>query len=947
MKKSPQPRLRIGSRAMASQFTGRIAVRGILLLMALLLTACDSKEDVAAHMQKAQTLQSEGKYRAAVIELKNVLQQDPDHREARYMLGTISVTIGDGLSAEKHLTKAESLGVAADRVQVPMIKALMLQGKYDEALNRMAVIDRNVPAETQSELLVLGGEVYLAKGDIGNAVNSFEAASKLNQKNATAILGLAKVSLVKGDLEKAESQVSAISESDENAVEMLLLKAELASKRQQLDEAERLYRRALDITEQRNLRNAEINVRGKLAFILLVNNKIDEASQQISHLQKAAPDNLFPKYLRGLVAYQKKEFDVALEYLQQVTSKAPDHMPSILLLGSVHYAKGNLEQANTYLTTFVNNVPTHIQARKLLGVVRLKMNRPGEAVEVLETAANSAQDDSALLALIGQAATYSGNTELGVDYLKKAKKAKPESSVIRSELAKVYLRQGAYDSAIKELEAISGDDADQAKLLLVYTHLRKENFAGARATVKDMLTQKPASPAWWTVSGGVEMLAGNRLKARADFNKALEIQNDFIHARLNLAKMEIEDGRLDEAKSQFDKILSVDAKNISALMGMAQVAEQSGEVEQALAWVEKARQANERALLPRLVLGRYFYKSGEFEKSLAVAREAARFQPNNAEVVRLLAASLVQLGKTGEALETYQDIIKKEPENPQWYVGIADLHRSMKNTSSARSALQKAISLQANYLPAKALLASIDMQEDKLDDAMAMAKRITKEHSHSSVGYMLTGDVYTKQNKLREAQQAYIQGFALEPSVVLVNKIFLLSEPLKNFDTSIEIIQRWLKDHPQDANSRMYLALAYQQLKQPDAAQAEYKTILEQQPDNVMALNNMAYLLIGTDIKSALEFAGQAYKIVPGNFAIMDTYGWILLQSGATDKAIPILKDAVDKSNANPSVRYHYAAALAQSGDKNGAKTILREITEAKKPFPEMADASKLLARIQ
>jgi putative PEP-CTERM system TPR-repeat lipoprotein len=837
--------------------------------------------------------------------------------------------------------------MAPERVQVPFVKALLLQGKFDEALNQVSSINGNISETDKSELQVLKGEAYLAKGDVDNATTSYEEASRLNKDNSAAMLGLAKVSLVQGDYKKAEAQVAPISESDENAVEMLLLRAEVASKRQQFDEVEQLYRRALEISEQRNTQSVEMNVRSKLAFTLLLNSKTDEALQHISQLQKAAPDSLFPKYLRGLAAYQQQDYDVALEYLQQVSSKAPEHMPTALLLGAVHYAKGNFEQANSYLTTFVNSVPTHIQARKLLGVVRLKLNRPGEAVEVLESAVPASQDDSALLALIGQAATFSGDTQLGVDYLKRAKKAQPDSSSIRAELAKVYLRQGAYDSAIKELETISGDDVDKAKLLLVYTYLRKDDFASARATVKDMLIQSPNSPAWWTVSGGVEMIAGNRIKARADFNKALELQDDFVQARLNLAKMEFEDGRLSEAKTQFDKILSKDAKNVSALMGMAQLAEQYGEVEQALDWIEKARQANEQALMPRIVLARYYFKTGDFEKSLVIAREAAKFYENNVEVNRLIAASLVQSGRIDDALESYKQIIKKDPKNPQWYVELANVYRGMKNFTSARSVLQKAIELKSDYLPAKAILASIDIQEDKLDDAMAMAQRIIKDHGNSSVGHMLAGDVYTRQNKLKEAQQAYIQGFNVEPTLVLVNKIFLLSEPLQNFDKSVEITKRWLKDHPQDTSSRMYLALSYQQLKKPDSAEAEYKKVLEQQPDNVMALNNMAYLLMDKDVKRALDYAEQAYKKVPDNFAIMDTYGWVLVQSGATDKALPILKTAVEKSNGNHSVRFHYAAALVQSGDEAGAKTILQEITGAGQPFPEKAAASKLLAQIQ
>ncbi|MGD8569423.1 MAG: PEP-CTERM system TPR-repeat protein PrsT [Gammaproteobacteria bacterium] len=915
-------------------------------LAVFVIAGCDSLQDVATHLERGKQYRQEGNYNSAIIELKNVLKQEPDHKEARYLLGTVYLATGDGASAQKELQKARDLGYTAQGLKAALAKSLLIQGKYDEALAAASISD-SLSSQQKTDLQILRGDANLGKGNIHEASAAYEQALALNDKANGARVGLAKVSLSQGDLDQAEQQVAPIDEQDDNAIDMLLLKGEIASKRKQLENAETFYRKAYEISKKRKNIGQQLNALSKLSFVLIANNKPDEALENINKLLKAMPQHPLPKYLRALLAYTQKDYDTALENLQQVIVKAPNHLPSNLLLGAVQYAKGNYEQANRYLTTFVDHVPTHIQARTLLGLVRLKLNKPDEAQKMLDSAAESSKNDARLLATIGKAATASGDVQMGVDFLKRARKAKPDNPLIRAELAKVYLKEGAYDSAIDELKDITGEKADQAKLLLVYSYLRKKDFDGARSTVKEMLKQQPKNPAWWTVSGSVEMIAGDRARAREHYHKALQLAPEFAGARLNLAKMALEDGDLAGAEEQFDKVLANDNSNINALLGMAQVAERRGNSGDAVDWLEKARQANNKALLPRLILARYYYKTGNADKSLAVAREAADIKPGNVEIHRLVAASLLKLNKPEQALETYQDISKKDPSNPLWQLELANVYQQLKDYQQARAALDKALTIKADYLPAKATLATIDLRQGKLDDAMARAERIIKDHPDSSTGHMLVGDIYAQQKKLQQAQQAYIRGFDVEPSPVLVNKIFLASGQLNNYDKAIEISNRWLKKHPGDTNVRMYLALSYQALGQTDRAQTEYRQVLKSQPNHLMAINNMAYLLIPKDLDRAREYAARAYKIAPDNFAIMDTYGWVLAQGSETERAVPILQKAVELSKGNPSVRFHLAAALAKQNERQQAVSILEEITGSGQQFPELAAAKQLLQTIQ
>ena len=69
--------------------------------------------------------------RAAVIELKNALQRDPDNAEARLLLGEVYVLVGDGAAAEKELGVAERLGIEKAKFVVALGRALLLQGRFE------------------------------------------------------------------------------------------------------------------------------------------------------------------------------------------------------------------------------------------------------------------------------------------------------------------------------------------------------------------------------------------------------------------------------------------------------------------------------------------------------------------------------------------------------------------------------------------------------------------------------------------------------------------------------------------------------------------------------------------------------------------------------------------------------------------------------------------------
>jgi uncharacterized protein (TIGR03790 family) len=118
-----------------------------------------------------------------------------------------------------------------------------------------------------------------------------------------------------------------------------------------------------------------------------------------------------------------------------------------------------------------------------------------------------------------------------------------------------------------------------------------------------------------------------------------------------------------------------------------------------------------------------------------------------------------------------------------------------------------------------------------------------------------------------------------------------------------------------------------------DAAIARYRKILELQPANVFALNNLAYALAvrSNQPAEALTFARKAASLAPRNGSILDTLGWIEHLLGNHEVAAGIFRDAVRVMPADAEVRLHAAVVFAAAGRDEESK---KELAEALKLDP-------------
>jgi len=107
----------------------------------------------------------------------------------------------------------------------------------------------------------------------------------------------------------------------------------------------------------------------------------------------------------------------------------------------------------------------------------------------------------------------------------------------------------------------------------------------------------------------------------------------------------------------------------------------------------------------------------------------------------------------------------------------------------------------------------------------------------------------------------------------------------------------------------------------------------------------------GEQLDRALQLAQAAKAELPDVPAINDTLAYVYIRKQLGALAVPLLKQAIakqasDKRPEEPAYYYHLGLALAQTGDKAGAKQALERALNLKPDFDGADDARKALSTL-
>jgi len=138
----------------------------------------------------------------------------------------------------------------------------------------------------------------------------------------------------------------------------------------------------------------------------------------------------------------------------------------------------------------------------------------------------------------------------------------------------------------------------------------------------------------------------------------------------------------------------------------------------------------------------------------------------------------------------------------------------------------------------------------------------------------------------------------------------------------------------------LQLGLLYEQGGQYDRAAERYQRVLDVQPNNAVALNNLAYA-IAVRRKSpaeALPLAKRAVAAAPNDGTVLDTLAWVQHLLGDDATAATQIVQATRRAPGNAEVHLHAAIIYAATGARAVAEIELKEALRLAPAFETRED---------
>jgi tetratricopeptide (TPR) repeat protein len=145
-------------------------------------------------------------------------------------------------------------------------------------------------------------------------------------------------------------------------------------------------------------------------------------------------------------------------------------------------------------------------------------------------------------------------------------------------------------------------------------------------------------------------------------------------------------------------------------------------------------------------------------------------------------------------------------------------------------------------------------------------------------------------------------------------------------------LEEALRRQPGSTRIRLALASVRSMQRRYDQIESIYRDVLSASPDNLEALNNLAWLLAHRAGKEreALGLIDRAIAIGGSNPTLFDTRAVIRLQLGETEPAIRDLRAAMVINPEKSVLYFHLAQALERAGNpRKPARPSARRSNEA------------------
>jgi len=648
---------------------------------------------------------------------------------------------------------------------------------------------------------------------------------------------------------------------------------------------------------------------------------IKEANDLAEVLLKRDAKSYHGLRLKGFIAGVEKRNADAIGFLQRAIEVRPKQVDTLFALAQVMNIENRWDESEKLAREVISINKSFAPAYDFLLANYAKNKRADLAEQILkEKAQNNPKSWQYQLQLAG---FYYGSQK------------RPEMEAILQDLLKrqnefpdARLNVGDFYARIREIpnaekyykEGIDagGPKKNDYRFRMVLLAVAQRKLAEARQLVETIIKEDPKNNNALQMRASLLLQSGNRDELQAAINDLQVLLNRTPQnavVRFNLARAYMSRSEIDAARVQFEEAVKLRPDFIGAHLGLAQIHLAKRDMGKTLQKVEEVLKLDPTNVYAMVLRNQAHMASGNNKQARLDLEAGLQKIPEQPELELQLAFVNFAEKRYNEAENTFKKIHQKYPNEPRALIGMAEVNLVTGRRDAAVALLREELKKAPERNDLRLALANIAIRSQNLDMAASEFRRLIEMNPKSFELYMQLGETLRRKGDMQGSLEALKMGQQLAPG-----------NPMAN----------------------LQLALTLEAAGDRNQARPLYENVIKAQPDNAIALNNLAFMLAeeGRDLDTALTYAQRAKARLPENDDVSDTLGWIYIKKNLSDNAIQVFQQLVNRQPGNFAYHYHLAMAYNQKGDKPRARQSLQTAL-ANKPTKEYeARIRELLSKV-
>ncbi|MHA1268195.1 MAG: tetratricopeptide repeat protein [Candidatus Helarchaeota archaeon] len=268
-----------------------------------------------------------------------------------------------------------------------------------------------------------------------------------------------------------------------------------------------------------------------LIKILFYGKELEFAIKYLEILDKFFPYNYLLFYNRAYILSKVGNIQESINLYRKTLIINPNSAQTYNEIGLLLRMIGKFETAIKVLIIATKIDPKHAESWRNLGILYMENKNFDKAIECLKKALTINQKYITALNFLALCYHYLGDNKLAIKILKKALKINPKFIMGWKNLGAIYNNIGSYERAIESYKKIIDIDNSNVEIRIriasIYLN-QPENLIEAYKILEDVKKIDKNNANLWYHMGLYFRKSGDQLKAEKCFNKAIEIDPDYI-----------------------------------------------------------------------------------------------------------------------------------------------------------------------------------------------------------------------------------------------------------------------------------------------------------------------------------------------------------------------------------------------------------------------------------